>query len=484
VRQVSGAISHFVGVFSDLTQIKQARERIEFLAWHDALTTLPNRAYLIEHLHHALYQQTAEPPTHALLLIGLDRFKTITETLGPVVGDQLLIETAERLRWAGAGFLARLGGDTFALFMAMPEGQAQATAVARELLTRLSQPFEIATRRLILTASIGIGLTHGEARDAEALIRHAERAMYEAKQRGRNHMYFYTPELTEGAVERLWLETALRRAVGYQRIQLYYQPQFDLNTGRLVGLEALARWEHPELGRIPPARFIPLAEEIGLITEIDVWMLGQACRQLADWDARGFHVPRVAVNFSVLDIVREGLVDKVRDALSAHALDPRRLELEVTESILVQDSARIRATLATLTASGCALAIDDFGTGYSNLGYLKLLPLTRLKIDRSFVCDIERDGNNEAIVRAMIALANSLGLEILAEGVETNAQADFLRHAGCQLVQGYLYVPALPATQLEARWRATGMDIQTALARNRSISPEASRGSDNNQPCP
>jgi diguanylate cyclase (GGDEF)-like protein/PAS domain S-box-containing protein len=451
VREPNGETSHYVAVFRDLSQLREARARLDFLARHDPLTSLPNRAQLIELIDRRATTRDAGSPC-ALLFIDLDRFKTINETLGHTSGDALLQRIATRLSQgiAGDAVLARNGGDEFAVFLPGCAEEDQAGALAHQLLLRISQTLTIAEHRLVITASIGIALTPRDANQGDTLIRCAERAMYEAKRQGRNRVHCYAPALTAGAVERLLLENALRRALDRGDLRLAYQPQFELGSGRLAGVEALVRWKHPELGDISPARFIPLAEEIDLIGDIGCWVLREACQQIARWDTQALRIPRIAVNLSVLEIARSGLVERVRDALAHSGIAPERLELEVTESMLVQDPDHVRRILGALTALGTGLAIDDFGTGYSSLSYLKLLPVNRLKIDQSFVRDIGHDTNDEAIVRAIIALADNLGLETVAEGVEDPAQEAFLRRAGCKLVQGHLYAPALPPLQLDA----------------------------------
>ncbi|AFL74064.1 putative bifunctional diguanylate cyclase/phosphodiesterase [Thiocystis violascens] len=445
-----GRVTHYVGVFSDITHLKEAQKQIDFLAYHDALTHLPNRTLFRDRLVHALAHARRETRTLAVLFIDLDRFKTVNDTLGHPVGDELLLQVSRRMSEAirADDTLARLGGDEFVLLLEDADSAQRAATVARKLLECLASSMRVSGHELTVTASLGISLYPTDGEDADTLIRHADRAMYEAKQRGRNNFQFFTQALTDGAFERLVMENVLRGAVGRGELVLHYQPQIALASGRLMGFEALVRWNHPELGLVPPGRFIPLAEEIGIIGDIGAWVLRAACRQLADWDAQGFAVPRMGVNLSVKQIDDAGLTELVASALREAGLGEHRLELEVTESMLMGVPETNRAALNAIKSLGVELAVDDFGTGYSNLAYLKLLPLDRLKIDQSFVRDIGRDGNDEAIVRAIIALARSLGLETVAEGVEEAHQAEFLLREGCNLAQGYLYSRPLPAEAL------------------------------------
>lgn len=452
VRDSAGVITHFVGVFSDVSNTKAAQAQIDFLAHHDALTGLPNRSLFRERLSHALSREHRAQGSLALLFIDLDRFKTVNDTLGHPAGDELLVQVGRRFSGVlrSCDTLARIGGDELVLLLEDGAGPREAATVARKLLRVSREPITVSGHTLFVTASIGVSLYPSDGADADTLIQHADRAMYEAKQQGRNNFQFFRPALTEGALERLVMESALRTAVERRELALHFQPQLDLATGRLAGVEALVRWQHPELGRIPPGRFIPLAEEIGVIGEIGDWVLTSACQQLAAWDAAGIAIPRVSVNLSVKEIDHQGTVDRLIQAVRAHGLTANRLEVEVTESVLMRDPERSCSMLNALKSFGVGLAVDDFGTGYSSLAYLKRLPLDRLKIDRSFVDDIGRDKNDEAIARAVIALAKTLGLNTVAEGVEEEHQARFLNDEGCDLAQGYLYSRPVPATELAA----------------------------------
>ncbi|MEW7989302.1 MAG: EAL domain-containing protein [Candidatus Thiodiazotropha sp.] len=459
VKDNRGDTTHYVGVFTDITQIKEAQDQINFLAHHDALTQLPNRALFRERFDHALMHARRESNSIALLFLDLDRFKTVNDTLGHPSGDLVLLEVSRRMSniIRSSDTIARLGGDEFVLLLEEQTSAQHAAVVARKLIDLFSTPMNIGEHELVVTASIGITLYPNDGDDPDLLIRHADRAMYEAKQQGRNTYRFFTQALTEGALERLMMENELRRAISRDELILHYQPIVDIKTRQLRGVEALVRWQHPKQGLIAPGRFIELAEEIGIIGDIGKWVLHTACTQLARWDRDEFLVPRISVNLSVQQI-DQTLVMQVSDELQISALAPERLELEVTESMLMRNPELSRTVLGELKAIGVNFAIDDFGTGYSSLAYLKLLPLDRIKIDQSFVRDIGRDSNDEAIVRAIIALSKNLGLESVAEGVEYSNQVDFLQKAGSVLAQGYLYSHPVPAEELYRDW--SGIEVR------------------------
>jgi diguanylate cyclase (GGDEF)-like protein/PAS domain S-box-containing protein len=458
VRDSDEQITHYVAVFSDISSLKVAQERIDFLAYHDSLTRLPNRILLRDRLEHALMRARREGATLALLFFDLDRFKSVNDTLGHTVGDELLIDVGTRVSSLirASDTLARLGGDEFVLLLEDETDVRQVTTVARKILDIFSTPRTVGGHALTVTASIGIARYPDDGDDADTLLKHADLAMYEAKSQGRNNYQFFSLDLTAGSLERLVMENALRGAVARGELVLQYQPQIDFARGLLAGVEALVRWRHPELGLVSPGQFIPLAEEMGIIGEIGEWVLNEACRQMVAWDADGFHVPLVAVNLSARQIDRDQIVAVTANALKRSGLAAERVELEVTESMVMREPERALEVLDGLRKLGVALAIDDFGTGYSSLAYLRRLPLNRLKVDQSFVGDIGRDANGEAIIRAVIALARSLGLNTVAEGVETRSQADFMRTEGCDIGQGYLYDKPLPAASLLAAWGQGG----------------------------
>ncbi|RJG16327.1 bifunctional diguanylate cyclase/phosphodiesterase [Massilia cavernae] len=458
VRSNDGRITHYVGVFSDITAVKETQEKLDHLAHHDALTTLPNRLLFHDRLQHALLRAARDSEQLAVLFIDLDRFKNVNDTLGHHVGDELLKQVARALseRLRDGDTLARLGGDEFIVLLENVDGAFGAGQVAEKLMTMFEQPFIVSDYELFVTSSVGISLYPNDATDLNMLIRNADVAMYQAKARGRNGYQFYAPSMTGEGVERLRLEAMLRRSIDKNEIFLNFQPQVEIDTGRLVGVEALVRWNSPELGVVPPIRFIPLAEDIGFISQLGKWVLQEACRQMMAWEAQGLAVPKIAVNLSVKQFERGSIATMVADVLKETGLDPHRLQLEVTESVIMNTGDAL-AFINDLHAIGVGLAIDDFGTGYSSLAYLKQMPVQTLKIDRSFIKDISTDINDEAITIAIIQLGKSLNLSVIAEGVETEEQADFLLRHGCNLAQGYYYSkPVMPEILFEA-WNAKAL---------------------------
>ncbi|BCO31885.1 hypothetical protein TspCOW1_19880 [Thiohalobacter sp. COW1] len=453
--QTTAGPSEIVGSWNDLTESHEQAERLTFLTHYDPLTGLPNRSLLRERLTHAIHRARREDCSLALLHLDIDRFKLVNESFGQRLGDSVLNSVATRLAAMhdGTGSLARTGGNGFVLLLEDIGGRQGAAAQARQILKRFAEPIEVGGQELALTLSTGIALFPDDGTDADSLLQHAEAALFEAKQSGRNSYRFYTSAMSVGVAERVGLESALRGAVARGELLLHYQPQIDLQTRALVGVEALVRWRHPKLGLVPPGRFIPVAEEMGIIGEIGVWVLEEACRQLTVWDRQGLSVPRVAVNLSVQQIDSESLLPLVRRILDQSGLAPGRLELEITESILMHEPEQAAAALHGFRELGIQIAIDDFGTGYSSLHYLKHLPIDRLKIDQSFVRDIGTDTSSEAISRAVIGLARSLELETVAEGIEDETQLVFLCREGCSIGQGYLFSRPLPADALIRDWR-------------------------------
>lgn len=425
----------------------RAEKDLRRLAHHDSLTGLFNRHSLEDRLGQALATAQREDAPLAVMFIDLDHFKRINDSLGHSVGDALLIEVARRLRTLTreSDIVARLGGDEFVVVLTGIDAVSGAMAVAAKILHTLEQPYAIGGNALHSTASIGVTTFPDDGATIEALMRNADTAMYHAKDGGRNAIQFFAASMNEAAAERLALEGDLREALAAGELELHYQPQVDAVSRRLCGFEALLRWRHPRRGMVSPLKFVPIAEESGLIEPIGAWVIDTACRQLAAWRAAGRNDFRLAVNLSARQLRSSTLVAEVRDALARHALDPDVLELEVTESVAMSDPDRAIGQLHALRAVGVTLAIDDFGTGYSSLAYLKMLPIQILKIDRAFVSDIETDANDAAICTATVALAKSLGLKVVAEGVETGAQRDFLVAQGCDLLQGYLFGRPQPA---------------------------------------
>jgi diguanylate cyclase (GGDEF)-like protein len=444
-----------VGSWNDLTESHEQAERLTFLTHYDPLTGLPNRGLLRERLTHAINRARREHCSLAVLHLDVDRFKSINESYGQRLGDSVLRSVATRLNelQEGSGGLARTGANGFVLLLEDTGGRQGATRQAQRILQRFAEPIELGGEEIALTLSAGIALFPDDGNEADNLLQHAEGALFEAKQSGRNTYRFYSSALSEGVAERVGLESALRGAVGRNELLLHYQPQLALESNTLVGVEALVRWQHPKLGLVPPGRFIPVAEEMGIIGEIGVWVLEEACRQLRAWDTQGIRIPRVAVNLSVQQIDSDTLLPLVRRILDQTGLEPQRLELEITESILMHEPEQAAAALRGFRELGIQIAIDDFGTGYSSLHYLKHLPFDRLKIDKSFVRDIGSDSSSEAISRAVIGLARSLELETVAEGIEHEGQLAFLQREGCPIGQGYLFSRPLPADDLIRDWR-------------------------------
>ena len=453
VRGDHDAVTHYVCVFSDITKVKESQEKLDHLAHHDPLTALPNRLLVHDRLQHAMTRAARDGEQLAVLFSDLDRFKNVNDTLGHHVGDELLKQVASQL--AGClregDTLARLGGDEFLVLLEKVDGALGAAKVAEKLMRMFERSFTVSGYELFVTGSVGISLFPQDAADLNMLIRNADVAMYQAKARGRNGYAFYAPTMSGEGVERLRLEALLRRAVDKNEIFLTYQPQVEIDSGRLIGVEALVRWQSPELGLVTPDRFIPLAEDTGFIAHLGQWVLAEACRQMVAWDARGLRVPKMAVNLSVRQFERGGMAATVAGVLAETGLEPARLQLEVTESVIMNTGDALQY-INDLHAVGVGLAIDDFGTGYSSLAYLKQMPVQTLKIDRSFIKDISTDANDEAIAIAIIQLGKSLNLSVIAEGVEREEQAAFLLRHGCNRAQGYLYSKPVPAHEVLARW--------------------------------
>jgi diguanylate cyclase (GGDEF)-like protein/PAS domain S-box-containing protein len=441
VAGTDGVITHYVGVFTDIGDVKQAQQDRDFLAQHDALTGLPNRTLLLDRLEQALQRAAAASEMVAVLSLDLDGFGAINEAHGHAVGDALLQAVTFRLvdEIGPAATLARFGADEFVIVLEDATSATHVADIAARLQESLAMPFNIDAHEIIITATVGLSLFPADGHEPEALLRQSETAMRTARAEGQNSLGFFDPDLREDVAGRLGLIRDLRGAVARGELVVHYQPQVRLADGRLAGAEALVRWQHPEHGLIAPDLFIPLAEEIGAIDQIGAWVLGEACRQLAAWDAAGLRVPRVAVNVSAHQVDHGDLVDVVSRALRASGIGPERLELEVTESMVMRRLERSSALLRALREIGVSVSIDDFGTGHSSLTQLRHLPVHQIKIDMSFVRDIGVDQTGEAIIQATIGLAKGLGVETVAEGIELEHQGEFLRAAGCDLAQGYLY---------------------------------------------
>jgi len=450
VRDRHGRPAHYVGVSTDLTRIKKSEAQLDHLAHHDPLTGLPNRLLLQSNLHHAIERAQRHALGAGLLVINVDQFKTINESLGHTLGDELLRAVAHRLDEClrGEDMLARLGGDEFALVLEALGDPVQAETVARTLLDALDAPFGLSDgHETYVRASIGIALYPGDGAGAADLLRQADTAMHRAKERGGHQIAFYTSALNVRAIARLELETALRGALDRGEFALHYQPKVELASGRMIGAEALLRWNHPMQGLVPPLAFIPVAERSGLIVPIGAWVIDEACRQIRAWHAAGFHDIKVAVNVSARQFASGSLETVVAAALERHAVAPEQLEVELTESMLMEAPELAIERLAALKRIGIKLSLDDFGTGYSSLAYLSRFPVDHLKIDRSFVECIASEPNAASISTSIIALAHRMGLRVIAEGVETEAQLAYLTRHGCDEMQGYYFSKPLPAEQ-------------------------------------
>jgi diguanylate cyclase (GGDEF)-like protein/PAS domain S-box-containing protein len=451
VRDVEGKIVNYIGNFEDITQRKIAEDKIRYLAHHDALTGLPNRFSLHERMEQCIAFARRLDSSLAVMLIDLDHFKTINDTLGHNVGDQLLIQVAKRLQQSvrDSDIVARLGGDEFVVVLSRVEKSTDVIDVAGKIVARVAAPYTIAGHELRTSPSVGVCIYPDDATEIGDLIKNADIAMYHAKAVGRRNYQFYTEKMREEVAQRVTVEHELESALKNGEFVLHYQPQIELDTGRVVGVEALVRWQHPVRGLIPPCNFIPLAEETKLIIPLGKWILEAACRQLKRWHEDGLSDLHVSVNLSAIQFQDNMLPELIRQALAQFGLHARYLHLEITESMAMHHPETGIVMMNTLADIGVKLAIDDFGTGYSSLAYLKIFPVNIIKIDRSFVKDIETDENDAAICEITMLLAQKLGMLVVAEGVETTAQRQFLSNLGCQWVQGYLFSKPLPADMIK-----------------------------------
>ena len=453
-----------LAIVRNITDRKMAEEKVHHLAYHDNLTGLPNRQHFTNRLRRAIREAHNKDQMLATLYIDLDRFKRINDTLGHRVGDALLKAVAKRLdhcvRNADAVAridapgdqeprLARLGGDEFVVVLEGINDEAQVDIVANRVRDSLLAPFKYEGHQFVVTPSIGIALYPRDGDRIDDLLMHADMAMYEAKASGRNNYRFYSEAMNLRSVERLDLENDLQNAIRNKSFRIHYQPKIDLRTSQIVGVEALLRWRDETRGWVSPAQFIPIAEETGLIIELGEWVIGQICEQIRAWEIKGVRDVSVAVNVSSAQFCREGLLDSVLEIVRETGIRPQRLELEITESMLMRNVEETKAALYAFKDAGLRISVDDFGTGYSSLNYLKQFPLDSLKIDRSFVRDLHRDRDDAAICAAILAMAKELDLRVVAEGVEIEEQLDFLRRHECDHVQGYLFSKPLSATQFE-----------------------------------
>ncbi|QLG89647.1 EAL domain-containing protein [Chitinibacter bivalviorum] len=432
-------------------RVSNSQKEIEFLATHDALTHLPNRVLARDRCSHALDLAQRNQQSTALIFIDLDNFKTINDSLGHAAGDQLLVEMAQRLRHCvrQSDTVSRQGGDEFLIILEQIGQAADAIEITQKVIHQISQPLQLGHLNITATCSVGIALANSAQDDFDSLLQRADMAMYRAKASGRNTFCLYNSSMDTKATEQLHLESKMREALGNSEFTLHYQPQFDLQSGQIIGAEALVRWRHPELGLVPPGKFIPVAENSGLIVEMGEWIVFEACRQAKEWQSLGLGNLVMGINISPIQFRRGDVEQLVTSALNATGLAPELIELELTESLLLEDSQHLKVILRNLRQLGLRFSIDDFGTGYSNLSYLKHFEVERLKIDQSFIRRLTEDAHDEAIVRAIIQVANSLKLQLIAEGIEDQASLTRLIELGCEQGQGYLWSPALPADEFQ-----------------------------------
>ncbi|MCG8510536.1 MAG: EAL domain-containing protein [Rhodospirillales bacterium] len=451
IKDLDGTTTHYLAVKEDITLRKEYEKRLIQQANFDEMTGLPNRGLAVDRLFQATARCARENSKVGLLFIDLDRFKAVNDTLGHASGDLVLKEAGERIKSClrAGDTVARLGGDEFTVILPGLAKGIDAESVAQKILETFRPAFLIEGREVFLSASVGITIWPDDGADRDQLLGNADSAMYQAKELGRNNFRFFTPELNEKALGRARMENQIRHALERGEFELNYQPMVDLRSGRMIRVEALIRWNNPELGRVGPDQFIPLAEEIGLIGSIGEWVMTRACRQAEDWRVKGIVPERISINVSSRQFRGPGLIEMVLGALDKTRIQPDNLELEITENLLMGDIPEIRQLLSRLRQIGVSLSIDDFGTGYSSLSYLRRFPVNVLKIDKSFVQDVTTDSDSAALVEAIINMARSLGLEVVAEGVETDGQMDFLRACGCDVAQGYYFSKPIPGDRFE-----------------------------------
>jgi diguanylate cyclase (GGDEF)-like protein/PAS domain S-box-containing protein len=452
VRDGDGVVRRVAGIAEDITHRKEAEEKLVYLAHYDALTGLPNRNMFHERLVDAMAQARRRNKLVAVMFLDLDRFKVTNDTLGHSAGDELLIQVARRLadRVRIGDTVGRFGGDEFGLILADLRSIEDARSVAEKMMAAFEAPFLLEHSEVYVTGSIGISVYPADNDDVGSLMKNADAAMYRAKEAGRNNFQFYTAEMNARALHRLEMENSLRRALERREFIFHYQPKVELATGRITGVEALLRWQRPGHGMVQPVEFVPLLEDSGLIISIGEWLLHEACLQLKTWERAGIAPVPIAINLSARQFASRDLGGSIQRVLEHHGIPPALLQLELTESSLMTNNEDVVQMLRYLKSLGLHLSIDDFGTGYSSLAYLQLFPIDALKIDRSFVSDIRSELDDATIIRAVIGMAHSLGLKVVAEGVENEAQLTFLAENGCDEIQGYYYSPPLSAEECAA----------------------------------
>jgi diguanylate cyclase (GGDEF)-like protein/PAS domain S-box-containing protein len=462
IADVDGRVTQLHGTLQDITERQEFEEKIRELAYFDSLTGLPNRESFMMHVDQSIKSARRHQQQLAALFLDLDDFKRINDTLGHTIGDMLLKAIAERLLGClrasdiigytaenvSTNMVARFGGDEFTILLTEIRDSGDAAVVAQRIMDTLMRPLNLAGHEVVITPSIGIAVFPEDGDNTEVLFRNADTAMYSAKRRGKNNFQLYNNAMNASALERLTMENQLRKALERNELLLHYQPQQELASGRIIAVEALLRWQNDELGNVPPNKFIPMAEDSGLIIPIGEWVLRSACTQLKAWQDTGVAVARIAVNISVRQFLYPGFLQLVEEVLRETGLAPESLELEITESLLMQDAEGAILLLRDLKALGVQLAIDDFGTGYSSLSYLKRFPIDRLKVDRSFVREITTNAEDAAITRAVIAMAHNMDLRVIAEGVETAEQLRYLTDEQCHEIQGYFLSRPVPAHEI------------------------------------
>jgi len=454
-----------VVVFHDVSASRAMTLKMSYLAQHDSLTDLPNRLLMRDRLIEAIVLSSRHRRILAVLFVDLDRFKRINDSLGHLIGDRLLQSVARRLFTCvrSSDTVSRHGGDEFVLLLWEERHARDASVTAERILLAMREPHYIDEHALHVTASIGIAMYPEDGTDADTLLKHADVAMYHAKECGRDSYQFFQANMNARAIERQLIEADLRHAIERRELLLHYQPKVDLVSGAIVGVEALVRWRHPRRGLVPPDQFIEIAEECGLIVPIGRWVLREACRQASAWQDAGLPLIRIAINVSAVELRAVDFVSSVADSLAATGLQAHHLELELTETCLMQEARSTVVVLRELRTMGVHLALDDFGTGYSSLSYLQRFPIDTLKIDRSFVRDLATDTDNATIVRAVIGMGNNLQMRVVAEGIETRAQLDFLQAQACPVGQGYYFSRAVP-TEDFAKLLECGLGIDAVAA--------------------